>query len=208
MKLKQLYFPLVILLMLGGCNEKYTPKPRGFFRIDFPEKEYKPIKENYPYSFEIPVYSDLLADKDRNAGQFDSNIDFPENNAKIHITYKEIMPGYKSQSSYQSDLVRANNFELAKLLEESRKFAYDHTIKADAIDEKIYMNHNERVYGTIYFIEGNAASSVQFYLTDSVKHFLRGALYLNEVPNIDSIQPVIDFIRPDIIHLIETTSWN
>ena len=80
-------------------------------------------------------------------------------------------------------------------MEESRKFAYDHTIKADAINEKIYINPSQKVYGTIYYIQGNAASSIQFFLTDSTKHFLRGALYFNETPNIDSLQPVIDFIR-------------
>ena len=207
MKLKHLYNLFVVLFLLIGCSEKYTPKPRGFFRLDFPEKKYISIKADKPYLFEIPTYSVLKADKNRNAGSFDVNIEFPENNAKIHLTYKDMMPGYIPSSSKQTALTKANNFELAKLMEESRKFAYDHTIKADAIDEKIFVNHAENVYGTIYYIKGNAASSIQFYLTDSTKHFLRGALYLNEKPNIDSIKPVIDFISPDIVHLIETTSW-
>nr|MBD3622879.1 gliding motility lipoprotein GldD [Sunxiuqinia sp.] len=93
-------------------------------------------------------------------------------------------------------------------MEESRRLAYDHSIKADAIEERVFVNPDKDVYGTIYYIEGNAASPIQFYLTDSTRHFLRGALYIREIPNIDSIRPVIDFLRPDIIHLIETTSWN
>ena len=93
-------------------------------------------------------------------------------------------------------------------MEESRTLAYKHTIKADAIQEQVFMNPANRVYGLIYKIEGNAASPMQFFLTDSTSHFLRGALYIREVPNIDSLKPVIDFLEIDIIRLIETTSWN
>lgn len=208
MNLKQFYVALVLIILLGSCKEKYTPKPRGFFRLDFPQKEYTSIQNGYPYLFEIPVYSVLTPDKNRNSGAYDINIEIPQNNAIIYITYKDLMPDNNYAKTNQTSFVKANNFALAKLMEESRRFVYDHTIKADAIDEQLYMNNSERVFGTIYFIKGNAASSIQFYITDSTKHFLRGSLYLNEVPNIDSIQPVIDFIRPDIIHLIETTTWN
>ncbi|MDO9612920.1 MAG: gliding motility lipoprotein GldD, partial [Bacteroidota bacterium] len=96
---------------------------------------------------------------------------------------------------------------LWKLTEESRELAYKHSFKADAIDERIFVNPEKKVYGTIYLIDGNTASPLQFYLTDSTKHFLRGALYIREIPNIDSLRPVIDFLTPDVIHLIETTEW-
>jgi gliding motility-associated lipoprotein GldD len=97
--------------------------------------------------------------------------------------------------------------DLAQLLEDSHTLAYNHAIRADAINEKIYVNPQKKVYGTIYMIDGNAASPLQFYLTDSTNNFLRGALYFREVPNIDSLRPVIDFLTPDIIRLIETTEW-
>ena len=96
---------------------------------------------------------------------------------------------------------------LLKLTEDSRSLAYKHSIKADAINERIFVNSEKKVYGTIFLIDGNSASPLQFYLTDSTKHFLRGALYIREVPNIDSIRPVIEFLTPDVIHLIETTEW-
>jgi gliding motility-associated lipoprotein GldD len=92
-------------------------------------------------------------------------------------------------------------------MEDTRTLAYKHSIKADAIQEQVFLNPAEKVYGLIYRIEGNAASPMQFFLTDSTQHFLRGALYISEVPNIDSIKPVIDFLEPDIIRLIETTTW-
>jgi len=85
--------------------------------------------------------------------------------------------------------------------------AYKHSIKADAINERIFINAEKKVYGTIYLIDGNAASPLQFYLTDSTHNFLRGALYIREVPNIDSLRPVIDFLTPDVIRLIESTEW-
>jgi gliding motility-associated lipoprotein GldD len=93
-------------------------------------------------------------------------------------------------------------------MEDSRTLAYKHSLKADAIQEQVFMNPRDNVYGLIYRIEGNAASPMQFFLTDSTNHFLRGALYIREVPNIDSLKPVIDFLEPDIIRLIETTTWN
>lgn len=92
-------------------------------------------------------------------------------------------------------------------LEDARTMVYKHTVKADAINEKAFINKEKKVYGVLYDIKGNAASSVQFYLTDSVTHFLRGALYFNAEPNKDSLAPAIKFIHQDIERLIETFQW-
>lgn len=143
-----------------------------------------------PYSFSIAEYSCAVPDTGYMSEPNWINIITPGNNAELHISYDRL------------------NGNLYKHMEESRKLAYKHTIKADAIDEQVFINENDKVFGTIYLIDGNAASPMQFYLTDSVRHFLRGALYIKEQPNIDSIRPVINFLKPDIIHLIETTKWN
>lgn len=190
--MKTIFFVISIIyvLLVCSCKKEYVPKPRGYFRIDFPEKAYKQIDSaELPYRFEIPVYSKLEADKERIAEPYWTNLRIPDHKAELHISYKTV------------------NNNLMALTEDSRTLAYNHSIRADAINERIFVNPEKKVYGTIYMIEGNAASPLQFYLTDSVKHFLRGALYFSEVPNIDSIRPVIDFISPDIIHLIETTEW-
>jgi gliding motility-associated lipoprotein GldD len=92
-------------------------------------------------------------------------------------------------------------------MEESRELAYKHSIKANAIEERIFVNPEEKVYGTVYQIEGNAASPIQFFLTDSIRHFLRGALYIRATPDIDSLKPVIEFLERDVIQIIETTKW-
>lgn len=188
--MKRLAFILLLTyLFFSACEETYTPKPRGYFRISFPKKSFHQIKEKLPYSFEIADYSKIRYTHDSRTGEEWVNVVTPANKADLHLTYLSI------------------SGDLNHHIEESRKLAYDHTIKADAINEKLFINPKEKVYGTIYYIEGNAASPLQFYVTDSTSHFLRGAFYIREIPNIDSIKPVIDFLEPDITHLIETFKW-
>lgn len=183
-------FSIIYLLLANSCKEEYIPKPRGYFRIDFPEKAYiQLVSDTIPYRFEIPIYSRIEADKERISEPYWVNLKIPQHRAEVHISYKAV------------------NNNLMELTEDSRTLAYKHSVKADAINERVFVNAEKKVFGTIYQIDGNAASPLQFYLTDSTKHFLRGALYIREVPNIDSIRPVIEFLTPDIIHLIETTEW-
>jgi gliding motility-associated lipoprotein GldD len=190
MRILSILFSLIFLLFIFSCKQDYVPKPRGFFRIEFQKKSYHRLDSAaLPYRFEIPDYSKLMPDDERQAEPYWVNLEIPRHKAEVHISYKKV----------------ENNLD--KLIESSRKLAYDHSFKADAIDERIFANPAKKVYGTIYLLDGNTASSLQFYLTDSTKNFLRGALYIREVPNIDSIRPVIDFLTPDVIHLIETTEW-
>jgi len=183
-------FILIIPILIVSCKQEYVPKPRGFFRIEFQEKSYRHLDSvGLPYSFDIPAYGAIYPDRDRQAEPYWLNLVVPQHQAELHISYKKV------------------NNNLSQLLEDSRTLAYKHTIRADAINEKVFINQAKHVYGTIYMIEGNAASPMQFYLTDSTRNFLRGALYFREVPNIDSLRPVIDYIIPDVIGLIETTAW-
>ncbi len=193
MKAWRLFF---LLFLFVGCSETYTPKPRGFFRIEFPEKAYMDLPAKFPYDFQIPVYARIEPDI-RNPDHPDwINVAVPENKAEFHISYYDLRSNGKT-----------NRELLIELMEETRTLAYKHSIKANAIDERIFMNPAGQVFGTIYVIKGNAASPMQFFLTDSTRHFLRGAFYIREVPDIDSLRPVIDFLEPDVIHMIETTNW-
>lgn len=182
---------LIILLALApiSCKKKYTPKPKGYFRIDFPNKEYLNWNSNYPYSFDHLSMAKVEKDKTKGAEKYWMNIQYPEYRATIHLSYKNI----------------DNNLE--EYLEDSRKMAYKHSIVADAITEQVYVNPESKVYGMIYRIKGNAASSVQFIATDSTKHFLRGALYFREHPNQDSLAPVIQFIDKDVVRFLESLKW-
>lgn len=192
-----IFFFVVAFIFANSCKEKYTPKPRSYFRIDFPEKSYHPITESFPYSFEIPDYSYITQDSDNPDKPNWTNIEVPSNKAEIHISYFTLNESEKGKKIL-----------LNELMEESRTLAYKHSIKADAITEQVFVNERDKVYGLIYRIEGNAASPLQFFLTDSTTHFLRGALYIRDVPNIDSLKPVIEFLEPDVIRLIESASWN
>lgn len=183
-------FPLFLLIFSFSCKQEYTPKPHGYFRIDFQEKTYHMLDSaGLPYNFEIPDYSKVVADDERFAEPYWVNLLVPKHKAELHISYKTV------------------GKNLSKLLEDSHTLAYNHSIRADAINERIFVNPEKKVFGTIYMIDGNAASPIQFYLTDSIQNFLRGSLYFREVPNIDSLRPVIDYLTPDIIRLIETTEW-
>lgn len=179
----------IITVFVTSCGPAETPKPRGFFRIDFPEKKYRLFDSSCPFSFEYPVYSEMVNDRDRNAEPCFYNIETPRFKCTIHLSYKDI------------------NKNLATFIDDAHTLAYKHTIKADAIDEKPIADTKRKVYGLMYDIQGNAASPLQFYLTDSLKHFLRGSLYFNVPPNKDSLAPAITFFRKDILHLIETLQW-
>lgn len=179
----------ILLLSLLCCKRQYTPKPAGYLRIDFPEKAYQIYNSSCPFTFEYPLYGKIIADTSRIAEPCWINIEFPGFGGKIHISYKSVR----------------NNVNV--YIEDSRTLAYKHTVKADAISETLYTNDEKKVYGLLYQIKGDAASSVQFYLTDSTRHFLRGSLYFNVQPNADSLAPVIGFFMEDIMHLVETLEW-
>ncbi len=178
-----------MLLLVLACQPSYTPKPRGFLRVDFPAREYVLFDSTCPYTFEYPSYGKIVPDTVGITEPCWINIEFPDFDGKIHISYKEV------------------DQNLNEFIEDSRTLTYKHTIKADAIKETVYSNPERAVHGILYDIKGNAASSVQFYLTDSNTHFLRGSLYFNVPPDKDSLAPVISFFREDIIHLVESFAW-
>ncbi len=169
--------PVVFLLINTGCGDKPVPKPHGYVRISFPEKSYKMIDSIFPYRFEIPDYAGIIQDPESPGEPNWINIQVPANKAEIHISYYGVdnrqIPGRVNPTVESGKLKN-----LARLIEDSREFVYKHTVKADAINEQIFLNPAKKMFGTMYFIEGNAASPVQFYLTDSTTNFLQGcALY-------------------------------
>ena len=179
---------LFAVIYAGSCSDSTVPKPRGHFRIDFPEKEYLIFDSVCPFTFEYPVYSRIR--KEPGIDEFCwFNIEFPRYKGKLHLSYVNV----------------SNNLKL--LTDDAHELAYKHTVKADAIEEKLWINPEKKVYGTIYLISGDAASSMQFFVTDSISHYLRGSLYFDAQPDKDSLAPVIDFFREDIVHMVETLEW-
>jgi gliding motility-associated lipoprotein GldD len=137
----------------------------------------------------MPTYTQVKRNVSPNTEPYWINLIYPNYNGIIHFSYKEVKDN------------------LAEVLEDSRKLAYKHSIKADAIGEKLFISPEKKVYGILYDIKGDAASSIQFFLTDSARHFIRGSLYFNNIPNKDSLAPVVNFVKEDIIHLMETFKW-
>lgn len=182
---------MFLCLFLTCCSGDYSPKPRGYFKIDLPEKKYQTYSGDCPYSFDYPVYASVLPDTNRDAMPCWLDVAYPQFNGRIHLSYQPV--------------TSAKQFN--QLIEDARTFAFKHTVKATAIDEGIISYPEKKVYGIYYSIDGNTASAVQFFLTDSTKNYLRGALYFNEQPHLDSIQPVLDFIKKDIDVMIKSFKW-
>lgn len=201
-----------LLFFLFSCNSPFTPKPRGYYRIDLPKHEYQSFRESgYPYQFDYPVYGSITRDStlfdDNPDNPYWINIDFPSFQGRIYVSYKTIggTSTYKVQtgSGYKDSLV-VNTFD--GLREEAFKMTYKHTLKASSINDSAFTTPNG-ISGVYFTVGGNAATAYQFFLTDSVRHFLRGALYFDASPNADSLRPVHEFLQQDLKQLIQTFSW-
>ena len=198
---KNLFFFTIVyglwtIVFFLSCNSSYTPKPRGYYKIDFPEKKYQVFNQpGYPYSFEYPVYAKVIKD----STFFDKvtenpwwiNIDFPQFHGRIYVSYKEIGMGKN---------------RLDSLIKDSYKLTGKHTSKAYSIDDSLVGTPNQ-VHGVFFTVGGNVATANQFFLTDSTKHFLRGALYFDATPNADSLAIVNRFLLVDMKHLINSFTW-
>jgi gliding motility-associated lipoprotein GldD len=188
---------ILLCAALASCGpDAYTPKPAGYYLLEMPKRTgYQAFdKPEYPYSFEYPNFASIQKDTvffgQKPENPYWINILIPSLNATIYLSYKEISP---TQT-------------LGKLLEDAHELSYFHTKKADYIDDRVFSN-GHGVTGILYTVGGDAASAYQFIATDSVKHFIRGALYFDVSPNADSLKPANDFLRPDIQHLLETLRW-
>ena len=181
---------------LTACNSDFVQKERGYFKIDLPAKQYQQFNEpGFPYTFEYPVYANIVRDTtffdEKAENPYWINVDFPRFNGELHLSYKAI---------------GANKFDA--LVDDAFKLAYkQHTSQASAIKPIRFEMSEHHVSGIYFTLKGNAATANQFFATDSVRHFLRGALYFNVPPNEDSLRPVNEFLRKDMQHLIETLRW-
>ena len=200
--MKKLIFGIVVCLLpivycQLACNSDYSVgKKKGYFRIEFPEKKYRSFDEpGYPYSFEYPVYARIVKDttffEDKPENPWWINIDIPHFNGRIYISYKEI--GGK------------NKFD--SLVRDGFKMAYKQHVDVSTGIEDSLMHTPNGVEGIYFSLGGNTATANQFFLTDSTKHFLRGALYFDAAPNADSLGIVNAFLKEDVLHLINTLHW-
>ena len=186
-------FSLIGLFGFTACEDDYTPKPHAYARVDLPAHEYIHAggeQWHCPYSFDFSKYSAITVDPKLQKRNCWYNIYYPRYKATLHLTYTDL------------------NDDLGQHIEDSRKLAMKHISKAAQIEDTLIEFPDKNVYGIVYDFAGETASDMQFFLTDSTDHFLRGALYFRVRPNKDSLAPVITYIKQDISHLIGSLTWS
>lgn len=181
----------IILPMFVACQRHSVPKEYGYCRIDLDSAIYQVANlPQYPYGMEINKSCFITSIQDQSTNElYWINIVYPKLNATIHCSYKQM------------------HDNLDELSRDAQEFVYNHAMKATKIEESEYIDKEQHVYGILYSLDGEVASPLQFYLTDSLKHFFRGAVYFNCVPNRDSLAPMSEYVQKDAIHLIETFHW-
>ena len=206
-------FVMAAIILFAACNSPFLPKPRGYYKIKLPEKAYQQFNQpGFPYQFEYPVYGRVVKDtsffEERPENPYWINIDFPRFNGRIYISYN-IIGGratfkVKNRKGEYVDSFGVN--QLTQLVKGSYDLTYKHSYKASSIEDSIFRTKNG-VEGIYFKVGGNTATANQFLVTDSVKHFLRGALYFDATPNEDSLRTVNEFLQQDMKHLINTLKW-
>lgn len=183
--MKKLIPILFLVFMMISCGEETLPKPKGYLSLNYPKKSYEKLSLKRPYAFDIAKNAKLLDQPKQWI-----KIRYPQLKASVDITYRPV------------------NNNLRELLMEAEKLVFEHTIKAEQIASTNFENNEKKVFGSLYDITGNSASQVQFHVTDSSKHFLKGSLFFYTKPNYDSILPAVDYIKKDMIRMMESLEWN
>lgn len=188
----------LMLLCASSCSKAGSPRPYGYYRIDLPPASYTlfdgqkmPVKSkdfDIPCRFEVSEYANVQPQPHEGEGKW-LDIHYDMLNADIHCSYMPI------------------HGNLRELTDDAMEFVYKHVTQASSIPEREYVNEDAKVYGVFFALQGNTASPFQFFLTDSTRHFFRGAAYCNCRPNADSLQPILNYLDADIAHFIETFEW-
>ncbi len=207
---------LLICTLAGwmmACNSPYVSRKRGYYHIDLPQRGYQQFnREGFPYSFEYPVYARIVQD----STYFDSNpenpywinIDFPQFGGRIFLSYKKVggqaLYRVKQPDGQYRDSLGINEFD--KMVADAFTLTNKNNVVSSSIrDSLIETPHH--LHGVFFKVGGNAATAKQFFLSDSTRHFIRGALYFDVTPNADSLRPVQDFLQADLEHMINTFRW-
>lgn len=179
------YLGLIVGLTLISCQEDTLPKPKGELRLEYPNPKYVTFNDKDPYTFEYSDFATITPSKK----EFWHNLSYRKMKANVFLTYFPVKG------------------DLPLHIKEAEKMVYEHTIKASAIDTKSFSYPEKKIYGNFYELKGQSASNIQFYITDSTRHFVTGNLYFNSRPRPDSLAPAVDYIKKDLLHMIDTFHW-
>lgn len=193
--MKKLYYLVLVFIFCIACKDDIVPKPKGYLRLEYPVANYiKTEVDSIPFTFEVNTLAKKITEKDikSTTESYGINIVYPTLKGTIYLTYKS---------------VNHNSDNLLAFVKDAQNFTQKHTIKADEIPIFPYENKERHVYGEFAQVKGNVASPAQFYVTDSVEHFLTGSLYFYAKPNYDSILPAANYLEKDVRHIMETIKW-
>jgi gliding motility-associated lipoprotein GldD len=184
---------LICIFLLNACQSRdYVPKPKAYNRIDLPEAQYQPLTEKHPYTFEYSKYAYIRPDSSSIAEAHWIHIIYPRFKADVQITYKSVQSDPKFFQEFADD---------------ANTLVNKHMVKASYISDNLIKTPSGKT-AVVYELEGEVPSQFQFYISDSTQHFLRGALYFKTATKNDSLAPIIEFIKKDVIHLLNTCQWD
>lgn len=178
-------------VLLSACDREYLPKPLGYNRLELPEPAYRSLPDTLPYTFEYSKHATLLADTSYVRDRYWIEIYYPTIKSDIHITYQPLHGSKKL---------------LKEFMDDSYTLTAKHQIKAYAINEVITVTPSGKT-AVIAELEGEVPSQFQFTMTDSSRNFIRGALYFNTKVQNDSLAPAIEYMKRDMMHIINTLEW-
>ena len=187
--MKRIVLPILSLFLLG-CGDDPLPKPKGYLRLEYPQAKYEKASVPLPFSFEKNKLAEPISSVKSSSVARGIDIKYPSLKATIFLTYKDV-----------------KNNNLDNLLRDAQNLIQKHTMKADEISQRPFEISEHKVYGMLYEIGGDAASQSQFYVTDSINHFVSGSLYFNVKPNYDSIYPAAEYLKKDIKRIMESIRW-
>lgn len=168
---------------LGCGEENILPKPKAMLRLEYQRPAAEPIETGY-FTFEMNKAARV--DKKNSKSIV---VEYPEMKAAVFLNYRKV------------------ENDLNKLIRDAHKLSGEHAAKADGIQQRIFENSENNVYGAFYEVSGDAASQAQFFVTDSLNHFVTGALYFKTKPNYDSIYPAAKYLQNDMGRIMESLRW-
>jgi gliding motility-associated lipoprotein GldD len=183
-RIASLTIAFIAAIAFASCNDNVTPKPSAFLSLNYPKPQYAAFESDCPYTFDMNADA-VIKGKPNCAFE----IRYPKMKATIYLSYKDV------------------HDDINTLLRDAQTLTYKHVIKADDITEQPYLNPEKDVYGMFYQVRGNAATNVQFYVTDSTRHFVAGQMYFYAKPNFDSVMPAAEYVRVDMRRLVESIRW-
>ena len=189
------FYIYLLAITYWSCHEDYVPKPTAFLRLEYPVPNYSEVDFNeLPFTFETNALAEDIKVKTLRTSieSYGLNVEYSALKGTIFLTYKAVEHSKKNLSSFTED---------------AQKLTLEHTKKADEIPFYPYQNDDRKVYGLLSEVKGNVASPAQFYITDSINHFLTASLYFNTKPNYDSILPAAQYLQDDMKRIMETIKW-